>query len=262
LKDGFLDTASLGESDLRVVSRSDDKNISLTGCEGVSLLVLDSNDVEGSIMPLKVDKLSNASSIVSLGYHDHGSHFELVDIRHLSCGDVDLNSIVDLDIRVRVTKGASVVGNGNRDLLGCDIHLLDATKLVLGLVLLNTVKHEASLGVEQKTEAIAGLLKLDNVHESSRVVEVSSDLAVNLDATLHADLLAFLSGQGVLETLTEDDSDGKALALLVRTGGGLGCPYAGHFAKVPMARRIEALEVLLGSARHDVDLDLRRDERK
>jgi hypothetical protein len=60
-------------------------------------------------------------------------------------------------------------------------------------------------------------------------------------------LLAFLSGESVLETLAEDDGNGEALALLVGSGGGLGSPDAAHFAEVPVARRIEALEMLLWS---------------
>mmetsp|Transcript_14249 Transcript_14249/g.25767 ORF Transcript_14249/g.25767 Transcript_14249/m.25767 type:complete len:204 (+) Transcript_14249:627-1238(+) len=202
-------------------------------------------------MFLEVDKLSNTSSIVSLGHHNHGTHLELENVRHLAGGDIYLNGVVDLDIRVRVTKGASVVSDSNRDLLSRDVNLLDAAQLVLGLSLLNTVKNETSLGIVKETKAIARLLELDGVHESSRVVEVSPDLSVNLDATFHADLLALLSGQGVLKTLTKDDGNRKALALLMGTGRGLGCPDTGHLGHVPMARRIEALEVLLRTANHD-----------
>mmetsp|Transcript_24198 Transcript_24198/g.36799 ORF Transcript_24198/g.36799 Transcript_24198/m.36799 type:complete len:204 (+) Transcript_24198:390-1001(+) len=202
-------------------------------------------------MFFEVNKLTNTSSIVSLGHHDHGTHLELENIRHLSGGDIHLNGVVDLDIRVRVTKGASVVGDSNRDLLRRDVDLLDAAQLVLDLGLINTVKNETSLGIIKETEAIARLLELYGVHESSRVVEISPDLSVNLDATFHADLLALLSGQGVLKTLTKDNGNGEALALLVGTGRGLGCPDTGHLGHVPMARRIKALQVLLRTANHD-----------
>mmetsp|Transcript_19299 Transcript_19299/g.41902 ORF Transcript_19299/g.41902 Transcript_19299/m.41902 type:complete len:250 (-) Transcript_19299:34-783(-) len=233
-----------------MISTSNHKGVTLTSGERVALLVLDGDDVERSIVLLKVHKSSNASGIVSLGDHDQSTHLELVDIGHFSSGDVDLDSVVDLDRWVRVTKSASVVGDSNRDLLRCDVHLLDTAKLELGLILLNAVEDETSLGVVKKTEAIAGLLKLNNVHESSGVVEVSSDLSVNLDTTLHADLLALLSGQGVLETLAKDDGNWKALALLVGTGRRLGSPNSGHLAEVPVTGRIEALKVLLGSASH------------
>jgi len=223
------------------ISTSDDENVGLTGGEGVSLLVLDSDNGERSIMLLKMLELSNTPGIVSLGDHDQSTHLELKDVGHLSGGDVDLHGVVDLDIRVRVAKGASIVGDSNGDLLGGDVNLLDAAQLVLSLLLVDTVEDETSLGVEKKTEAISGLLKLEDVHETGGVVEVSADLSVDLDATLHADLLALLSGQGVLKTLTKDDGNGKALALLVGTGGGLGGPDSAHLAHVPVTGRIEAL---------------------
>jgi len=234
-----------------MITTSNDEHVGLTSGERISLPVLDGDNGEGSIMFLEVNKLTNTSSIVSLGHHYHGTHLELENIRHLAGGDIHLNGVVDLDIRVRVTKGASVVGDSNRDLLRRDVDLLDAAQLVLGLGLINTVKNETSLGIIKETEAIARLLELNGVHESSRVVEISPDLSVNLDATFHADLLALLSGQGVLKTLTKDNGNGEALALLVGTGRGLGCPDTGHLGHVPMARRIKALEVLLRTANHD-----------
>jgi hypothetical protein len=63
-------------------------------------------------------------------------------------------------------------------------------------------------------------------------------------------LLALLPGEGILETFAEDDAEGEALTLLVRAGGGLGGPHTGHLGEIPVTGRIEALEVLLGSARH------------
>ena len=234
-----------------MVTASNNEDVGKTSGEGVSLAVLNSDNGEGSIVLLKVHKLSNAPGIVTTGDHDHGSHLELVDVGHLASGDVDLDSVIDLGIGVRVTEGTSIMGDGNRDLLGGDVNLLDTAELELGLILLDTVEDKTSLGVVKETETITRLLKLDNVHETSGVVEVGTDLAVDLDTTFQADLLAFLSGQGVLETLTKDDGNGEALALLVGTGGGLGSPDSAHLSEVPVTGRIEALEVLLGSARHD-----------
>ena len=233
-----------------MVSTSDDEHVGKTGGEGVTLGVLDGDDGEGSVVFLEVDKLSDTPGVVSLGDHNHGSHFETEDIRHLSGGDGDLDGVVHLDIRVGVTKGASIVGDSDRDLLGGDVDLLDTAELVLGLILLDTVENETSLGVVEKTEAVSRLLKLNNVHESSGVVVVCVDLSVNLDATLHADLLALLAGEGILETLAKDDGNRKTFTLLVGTGRGFGSPDSAHLAEVPMPGGIETLEVLLRSARH------------
>jgi hypothetical protein len=126
---------------------------------------------------------------------------------------------------------------------------LNAAKLVLGLILLNAVKDKAPLGIVEESEDISTLLKRHNIHESSGVVVIGTNLAIDLDAALHADLLAFLSGQGVLETFAKDDGNGETFTLLVGALGGFGSPDTAHFAEVPMAGRIEALEMFFRSAR-------------
>mmetsp|Transcript_39734 Transcript_39734/g.95586 ORF Transcript_39734/g.95586 Transcript_39734/m.95586 type:complete len:241 (-) Transcript_39734:64-786(-) len=233
-----------------MIASPDHKHIGLPRREGVALPVLDGHNGKATIMLLKVDELSHTSGVVTLGDHDERSHLELVDLRHLARGNVNLNSVVDLDVGVGITQSASVVGDGDRNLLGSHVNLLDTTQLERGLFLVHAMKHKSSLGVEQQTEAIAALLELHDVHESRGVVVVGTDLAVNLDATLHADLLAFLAGECVLETLAKNDGDGEALTLLVGACGGLGGPDSGHLGHVPVLGRIQALEVLLRSARH------------
>jgi len=127
---------------------------------------------------------------------------------------------------------------------------LDATELKSGFIFLDPVEDESPLGIVQKAESVSRLLHFNSVHEPGRIVEVRSDLSVNLHATLHTDLLAFLSGKGVLKTLAKDDGDGKALPLLVGTSRRLGGPDAPHFPEIPVTGRIKALEVLSRSASH------------
>lgn len=57
-------------------------------------------------------------------------------------------------------------------------------------------------------------------HEASGVGDISADLAVDLDEPLHAYLLDLISGQGVLQTVPEEDDEGQALPQLVGTSGG------------------------------------------
>jgi len=109
------------------------------------------------------------------------------------------------------------------------------------------VKNETSLGIEQKTEDISGLLELKDVHESSGEVVVSTDFSVNLYTTLKTDLHALLVGEGILKSITENDGEGKALTHLVRTGRRLGSPNSSHLGKAPMLGGIDTLEVLLES---------------
>jgi hypothetical protein len=57
-------------------------------------------------------------------------------------------------------------------------------------------------------------------HEASRVGGVGADLAVNLDQPLVGDLGDLLAGHRILETVTEEDGEGKGFAELVGTRGG------------------------------------------
>ena len=248
LKDGLLDATALGEGDLGLVGGADDEDVAKSGGEGVALGVLDGDDVEGTLVALNVLEGTNAAGVAALGEHDHGSELELEDVGHLAGGNVDLDGVVDLDVGVGVADGASVVGDEDGDLLAGDEDLVDTAELVGGLLAVDAVEDEAALGVEEEAEAVAGLLELDDVHEAGGVVEVGADLAVDLDAALHADLHALLAGQGVLEAVAEDDGDGEALAHLVGASGGAGSPNTGHLAEVPVTGRIEALEMLLGTA--------------
>jgi hypothetical protein len=62
---------------------------------------------------------------MSLGDHDHGSNSELKDISHLSGGNINLDGILGLDIRVGVTDGTSIMGDSYGYLVGSHVGLLN-----------------------------------------------------------------------------------------------------------------------------------------
>lgn len=157
-----------------------------------------------------------------------------------------------------------------------ELHLLDLAELELSLLSLDAVDGEATLGVVDETEVLAGLLDTDDVHETGRVGRVSADLAVDLDETLHQDRLGLTAVKGVLQTIKEDsnqfsvpillisscdgfffffffgfvpvadeDDQRQAVPELVRTRGGLGSIDSGHFVQEPVRGRTQALLVLL-----------------
>ena len=75
-----------------------------------------------------------------------------------------------------------------------DGQLPDLAQLVLCLLLLDAVHHEAALAVIDQAEVLISLLDLDHVHEAGGVGGVSLDLAVHLDQPLLQDLLHLLAG--------------------------------------------------------------------
>lgn len=72
---------------------------------------------------------------------------------------------------------------------------------------------------------------------------------VNLDETLHKNELDLAGGEGISETVTKNDDEGKALTTLVGTRGRLGSPGATELGKHPVAGSVQSLQVFLGSAR-------------
>jgi hypothetical protein len=248
LKDGLLDTTSLGKSHLWMVTHSDDEDVLQSGGEGVSLGILDCNNREGSLVFLNVHELSHTSSVTSLGDHDHGTEFELDNVRHLTSGDINLDGVIDLDIRVGVSQSASIVSDSNWDLVSGDINLGNAAELIDRFGFFDSVKDITSLCVEKETKAVARLVEFDDIHETSWVVLVSSDFSIHLDATFHANLHALLVGKCILQTITKDNGDREAFTQLVRTRGGSRSPDSAHFPEVPVLWSVEALQVLLWSA--------------
>ena len=101
------------------------------------------------------------------------------------------------------------------------LHTLDLAQLVCRLLAGYPVYGVAALGVENKSEVLAGLIDRDHIHQSGGECGVGAHFAVDLDKTLHEDRLDLTSIEGVLETVPQEDDEGQRIAELVRTGGSL-----------------------------------------
>lgn len=100
------------------------------------------------------------------------------------------------------------------------LHSLDLSELVFGLLGLDSVDGEAALGVVNQAEVLAGLLDGDDIHEASWVGGIGADLAINLDQPLHDDRLGLTSVERILETVSDEDNQWHAVTELVGTGRG------------------------------------------
>lgn len=75
----------------------------------------------------------------------------------------------------------------------------------------------AALGIVDEAEVLARLLEGDDIHEAGGVGGVGADLAIDLDKALHEDGSRLAVIQGILQAVPDEDDEGKALSLLVRT---------------------------------------------
>jgi hypothetical protein len=147
--------------------------------------VLDVDDVERTRMSFARRDRADATQIVTTSDHDQVARVELDVVLDLVVLQVQAECVVDLDVRVRVAEGATVVGDQKGHALGADEQLLDFAELVLetqtfkrntirnnrkisiintksktnlSLLLGDTVNGESSLNVIDKSEELVGLL--------------------------------------------------------------------------------------------------------
>lgn len=149
------------------------------------------NDIETTIVTLTVSDDANTAHIATTSDHSDSAGIESDEVYDLTSLDINLHGVVDLDSRVGVTDGASVMSDEVWDTLSTKLHALDLGKLVAGFGFGDAVDGEATLGVVDKTEVFAGLFDGDYVHEAGWVGRVCADLTVDLDETLHNDRLDF-----------------------------------------------------------------------
>ena len=173
------------------------------------------DDIVGTLMLLSVQDDTNSTGIVSSGDHAHITVVESDEVLHLSGLNVEQDGVVDLDKRVWVSDGASVVGGQGWNSLLAQLDVLHLAELVRSLLRANAVNGHTSLGVVENSEAFVGLLDADNVHEPGWVAHVGAYLSVDLHETLHENGLGLASGKGILQTVTQDQDEWQALSSLV-----------------------------------------------
>lgn len=98
----YLDTLALGQTDPWLLL-ANDEDVVLSGSERVVNGVLDVDNVETTVVAFSVGDDTNTTQVTTT--NDHGDHtsVELDEVGDLSCGEVDLDCVVDLDGRVGVS---------------------------------------------------------------------------------------------------------------------------------------------------------------
>lgn len=200
----------------------------------MSSSVLDVNDVKTSRVSISLDDNSNSSNVRTRSDHDNVSVFELDEVDDLSSFKIDLDGIESLDQGVGESKRSVVVSVsvGNSSSGGLDMG--DLGKLVLGLFSRDGLKDESTLGVIEKSEVFSGLLDGDDIHKSSGELRVSSNLSVDLDLSSHDDLGDFISSKGVLQSVSEENSEGDRFSPRVRSVRRSGSEDSAQLGEHPM----------------------------
>lgn len=164
------------------------------------------NDIESTDVLLPVHNRTRTAHVTSTSDHDDVASVKLDKVDDLVLLEVELDSVVDLDSRVRVTDSAAVVGDDMGDTLVSEGGLLYLEELVGGFLGGDAVNGESSLYVVEDSEVLAGLLDGDNIcgdkndasvgcnftaniivartHEPGRVGVIGANFVIDLDQTL------------------------------------------------------------------------------
>lgn len=217
LDDRETDSLVLGERDQRLVLISEDKDVGSESGPDVAARVTNTDNLSGSGVGVSGDDDTDTSNVATTSGHAEVADSEANEGSELTSGQIDLNDVVNADIGVGVADGATVVGSDEGNASGEQTDLLDAAELEGSLLGQDSVQDEASLGVVQHTEVLISAINVDDVHEAGGEGGISADLSVNRDQALHEDESNLTTGQGVLESVTQKDHQGQALAKLVGT---------------------------------------------
>jgi len=248
LSNRLLDTTISWKGDPRFVALANQEHVRQASGERLVGSVLDVDNVERTWMSFTRGDDTDATQVVTTSHHDQVARVELDVLLDLVGGEVEADGVVDLDVWVWVTNGATIVSDDHWHALGANEHLLDLAQLVLGLLLGDTVNAKSTLNVIDKSEELVSLLNGDDIHEASWVQKVSADLVVDLDETLRANLGSLLVSQSVLETVSQEDNHRQALTELVRAWARTWGENAAQLVEHPVLWRRKTLQVFPSTA--------------
>jgi hypothetical protein len=168
--------------------------------------ILDVHNIETTNVLLTVDNDTRATHVTTTSDHNDVANIKLDEVGDLVLFEVELDSIVDLDSRVRVPDRTAIVGDDVWDTLGTKCNFANLQELVCSFLRRDAMDGEAALDIVKNAEVLAGFFDRDDIFhkikisgkisvrkvvfhtlETSRVCVIGADLGVNLDKTLLGD---------------------------------------------------------------------------
>jgi len=248
LGNGLSDTLLSWKADEGLGALSEKEDVGGSGGKGVAGGVLDVDNVKATWVSLSGEDGTDSADVLTADHLAHVTGVELDPVGDLVGGNVELDGVADLAVWVGVSDGSAVVCDQVWDVVLLVEDLLHSAELVGGLLGGDSVDDESAFGVVDESEVLVGLLKRDDIHESGWVLDISSHLSVDLDHAAHHDLLALLAGEGVVESVSDEDGQWQALSELVGSGVGSEAENSASFGEHPVVRGRQGFEMFLRSS--------------
>jgi len=210
--------------------------------------VLDVDNVKTSRVSLSGLDGTNSPYVLTTNNVAKVTSLELDPVTDSRRFNIELDAVTDLYIRVGVSKGSAVVCDEEWHVVLGGADLLDSAKLVSSLLSADSVYHKSALGVVDQSKVLVSLVNSNDIHVSSRVLDISSYLSVNLDHAAHHDLLALLARKSIVQSVSDENRKRQALSELVGASVGSERVDTSGLAQHPVVGSIERLQMFLRSA--------------
>lgn len=220
LGDRLSDTLVSWEGDERLGTLAEEEDVGGSRGEGVAGAVLDVDDVKTSRVSLSGLDGTDSPDVLTADDVADVSGLEFDPVGDLGIGDVELDGVTNLYVRVGVSQSSAVVCDEEWNVVLGNLNLLHSAQLVGGLLGGDAVDSKSTLGVIDQSKVLVGLVNSDDIHIPSWVFDIGPDLAVNFHHAAHHDLLALLATKSILESVSDEDGERQALSELVWAGVG------------------------------------------
>jgi hypothetical protein len=121
------------------------------------------HDIETTNVLLAVRDDTSTTHVTSTSNHHNISGVKMNEFGNFARLEVKLESVVNLDGRVRITDGAAVMSDDMGDTLGTESDLADFEELVGGFLRSDAVDGETTFDIVKETEVLARLFDRDGV---------------------------------------------------------------------------------------------------
>ena len=182
-KDAESQTFSFWEGDQGFLF-SDDEDVAFSGGKGLSIGILDMNDIERSEMSFDVLDLSDSTDVVSSSDVAEFSRSVLDPAFDLVLLEVVLDGVSFSDFRMREPDSSGVVGDDVGDFVGTNSSGFDFEEFEVGFCVFDLDDDEPAFNVVEQSIVFTSFGHVQNVHHTNWVLSISPDFIIDFESAL------------------------------------------------------------------------------
>jgi len=245
--DSFSDTLVSWERNQSLITFSQEEDVAGSGSENVSGSIFDVDNIERSWVSFSGLDGSHSTNVLTADDLAHVTGVEFDPVGDFVGGQIEFDGVTNFAVWVWVSDGSSVVCDQEWNVVFLDEDFLDSAEFVGSFFGGDSVDDESAFGVVDQSEVFVGLLDGDDIHETGWVFHVGSDFSVDFDHSSLHDLLALVTGEGVVKSVSDEDGQWEAFSEFVWSGVWSETENTASFWQHPVVWSSKGFKMLLWS---------------